>query len=70
MLGEDPSPACAAWERSVQVEAAGKLKELFPKIDDVEDGLAGYLGVPFTHTMDTDEGDWEAMDWGSRAMLL
>ena len=53
MLGEDPAPACAAWERSVQIEAAGKLKELFPKIDDVdasavpargtEDGLAGYL---------------------------
>ena len=40
---------------------------MFPNIDDVdasgtEDELAGYLGVPFTHTIDEDEGDWEEIN--------
>ena len=32
-----------AWERSEQVEAAGKVKGLFPNIDDVD--ASGYLGI-------------------------
>ena len=62
-----------AWERSVQVEASGKVKELFPNLTDAdrviidmtgaEDEGAGDLGVPFTETQDDEE--WVGwVDWG------
>ena len=44
------------WERVVQVEASGKVKDLFPNmtsdiaidLTNTEDSQAGYAGAPFT----------------------
>ena len=64
-----------AWERAVQVEASGKVRGLFPNLEDAdetstEDEEAGAAGIPFTHTEAEDEWegliDWEEADWGSR----
>lgn len=60
-----------AWDRATQVEASGKVKELFKNIDEVtinlanvhdtgtEDEEAGDLGVPFTQK----EHDDEWIEW-------
>ena len=47
-----------AWDRSVQVEAFSKKKELFPNLDESdeyfqEDEDAGDPGVPFSHSQRT-----------------
>ena len=56
-----------AWERAVQVEASGKVMELFPNmtadiaidLTNTEDAQAGYAGEPFTQA----EHDEEWVDW-------